>query len=174
MMAKKARPRRRSFALADERRGLSLRVSRRVRELLEAASRQSGRSLSQEAELRLEQALQDERSFQDNLDYVFGSQGAALLGLIGFLMRQEGDWLDEPLAYATMRRRIELILDAAAPAGEARAADSAADADVMRLLRQLFSVSPNAVWFRWHLYLRERLGNDAVGRIARWLAARPS
>jgi hypothetical protein len=174
MVTKKELPRRRSFALADERHGLSLRVSRRVREQLEAASRMSGRSLSQEAELRLESALQDERSFRDNLDYVFGRQGSAVLQMIGFLMREEGDWLDDASAFEAMRYRIHYILKAVGPPETPPVEDPKILRAPRQLLQRLFAQSPDPVWFRWSIELRERLGPAVVARVGKWLAARQS
>ena len=156
---------------APARHGMSFRVSQAVRQALVAASEQSGRSISQEAELRLEMALRDERGFRDNLDHVFGPQGAAVLQMIGFLMRQDGDWIEDPMKFALMRRRIGLILDAIQPPEVPSIVEGELGAlgDVRQIFHQLFARNPNAVWLRWHLELRERLGDAAVGRIMRWL-----
>jgi hypothetical protein len=150
---------------------LTVRVSPDVRRALEEAAARSGRAISSEAEHALERALRDERSFDDNLVYVFGRQGGALLEVIGFMMRQRGDWLDDPAAFAAMRRRVDLVFDAVAPAGVVPA-DGSVDADVEALLGRLFRVNPNAVWFRWAIHLHERLGAGAATRIMRWIAGR--
>jgi hypothetical protein len=150
---------------------MTIRVSPDVRRDLGEAATRSGRAISNEAEHRLEQALRDERSFDDNLAYVFGVQGAGLLEVVGFLMRRRGDWIDDAQAFADMRRRVDLVLDAVAPAGAAQA-EAAVDGEVEALLGKLFRLSPSAIWFRWSVHLRERLGSGAVTRIMKWLAGR--
>lgn len=150
---------------------LSFRVSHAVQQRLAAESAASGRSIAQEAELRLEQALCDERSFNENLTHVFGDNGSAVLQLIGFLMRQSGDWIDDPTAYARIRRQVDVILDAVKPPGEPAPRILDAGVEAVTLLGQLFSVSPNAVFLRWSIELRRLLGPAAPGRIAAWLAS---
>jgi hypothetical protein len=156
---------------------LTIRVSPDVRRALEDAAAFSGRSISSEAEQRVEAGLAGERHFTEVLAQVAGVQGSALLELIGHMMRQQGDWLDDASAFSTMRRRIDLLLDAVAPPappGDAQGDPWASPevAEVEALLARLFKLNPNAVWFRWAGDLQDRLGVDVTRRIMRWVAGR--
>jgi hypothetical protein len=151
---------------------LSIRISQAMREHLGEAANRTGRSLSAEAETRLERTLQGEGSFQETLDYVAGRQGGALVEILAFLMRRGGDWLDDPDAYADMRRKLEVILDLAAPGEALPTPTPAAEAEAIELLEKLFSVNPSALWFRWSLQLQRRLGPQATKRIMQRIIAR--
>jgi hypothetical protein len=149
---------------------LTIRVSPDVRRALEDAAKFSGRAISAEAEQCVEAGLQGERHFTQILVQVAGEQGSAFLEIVAYMMRQQ-DWLDDATAFATMRKRINLVLDAVAPAGEAQAEESA-DAEVEALLARLFKQNPSALWFRWAVDLKDRFGSDATRRIMRWIAGR--
>jgi hypothetical protein len=150
---------------------MTIRLSEDARRELTASAARKGKAVSAEAAERLEYSLRDEWLFSDTMALVFGSQGAAVLEVVGYLMKLEGDWLESAQSFANMRRRIELILDAVAPKPEVTP-DSAVEPELIALLRRLFAGHPSAVWYRWHLRLRDLLGPGPVTRIIHWLAAR--
>jgi hypothetical protein len=151
---------------------LSIRCSPDTKRALEQATKLSGRSLSAEAELLVEAGLAGERHFEAALAHVAGEQGAGLLELTAYLMKQQGDFLDDAESFATVRRQINCLLDAVAPPDEPDG-DERADDEVEALLGKLFRLSPSAPWMRWAIHLMEkRLGRDAARRIMRWVAAR--
>jgi hypothetical protein len=87
----------------------------------------SGRSLSTEVQFRLEQSIRGETA-SHALESTFGPQGGALAMLIGMLVRQapgacnlpiEGDWLNNPNAFAWAAEEIRAALDELAPPGDA-------------------------------------------------------
>jgi len=73
--------------LPGERVGLSLRVTPEVKRSLDAAAERSGRSLSLEAELRLESFSKDEHSLREALSFAYGNRIAGLLLKIGDAMK---------------------------------------------------------------------------------------
>ena len=167
-MTTKKRPRGRPRLAPEkgERYSLGLRVSEEMRQHLVAASKASGRSLSQEAELRLEIALRDERSFRDNLDYVAGREGSAVLQLFAYIMHEQGPWIEDPAAFATIRGCINSILDKLEPEGVVPTSGAVAEGKVLQLLGQLLAEGlQHPVWFKWMLELRERLPEPAVARV---------
>lgn len=116
---------------------LGLRVTPEMKEKLDAAARQSGRSQSQEAELRLEHSFRDENIFESVQDRVYGAQLSGLLTLIARAMRDIGgslgqykdgkwefrsdsieDWLSNPFAYDQAVKGVNAILEAVRPEGE--------------------------------------------------------
>jgi hypothetical protein len=159
---------------------LTIRVSPEVRRELEDAARFSGRSISAEAEQRVEAGLAGERHFTEVLAQAAGVQGSALLELVAYVVRQEGDWLDDATAFAAVRKRIDFLLDAVAPParptppGEPEGDPFASPefTEVVALLARLFKLNPNAVWYRWGGDLQKRLGGDVTRRIMHWVAER--
>jgi hypothetical protein len=71
-----------------ERVGLSLRVTPDTKRALDTAAECAGRSLSQEAELRLEQSFRNQDLLFQVLDIAYGQHTAALLILLGEIIRQ--------------------------------------------------------------------------------------
>jgi TraY domain len=90
MLAPKAksrggRPRRRE-PRPGERVSLGLRVTPECKARLDAVARASGRSQSQEAELRIESSFRDQKILVEALDMAFGSQVARVLQRLGQIM----------------------------------------------------------------------------------------
>lgn len=95
---------------------LTTRITNQTRRALEEASRMTGRSLSQEIEVRLEQSFLDDEAAQLFRDRVYGRELGALLELLGKAMQQAGragamqagagltDWLDSPALITRWRR----------------------------------------------------------------------
>jgi len=158
---------------------LSFRISADMLEELDALSRLSGRSRSQEAELLLERALSGREYLQDSLNSLFGLQGAGVINLMGMFLRNHGDWMNDPDDFAAMRQRFNYILDAGSPerlpppSFELDPPDpdpNVARREVLQVLANIFTATPTSVWHRHALILRERLGPDVVKRIINWVA----
>ena len=106
---------------------LTTRITKETRDALEAASRVSGRSLSQEIEVRLNQSFSEDRRAELFRDGFYGPEFAALLELLGRAMQETGrraameagagltDWLDSPSGYAHAARAALEILNKLAP-----------------------------------------------------------
>lgn len=92
---------------------------------LEAAALRAGRSLSTEAQFRIEQSLRDERQAQLFSDLIYGKEAAALLEVLGRAMRDAGahaaaqsphkNWLDSPAAFRQATIAVAKVLSAVAP-----------------------------------------------------------
>jgi hypothetical protein len=85
---------------------LGLRVTHAVKNRLDAAARQNGRTQSQEAEVRLENSFRNERVLGEALDLLFGhTNGDLLLSVFGTMLRGAAEvshdqshsehWLDD-------------------------------------------------------------------------------
>lgn len=112
---------------------LSIRASAGLKEQLDEASKAAGRSLSQEAELRLEHSFRNQRILIDALALTYGRVVAGLLLEAGDLLVEAGrtvgfkatgtlegaeNWLAHPLAYNEAITALGAILDASRPPGE--------------------------------------------------------
>ena len=97
-----------------ERVPLGLRVTTEMRAKLNEAATASGRSLSQEAELRLEHSFKSQDILMEALDLAYGRHLTALLMILARAMQEAGtrgvfisqwdtegceDWLSDPFAY---------------------------------------------------------------------------
>jgi hypothetical protein len=93
-----------------ERVGLSLRVTPRTKRALDAAAEDNGKSLSQEAEARLEQSFRDEGLLPQILDGAYGRQTSGLLLLLGWLIRRIAD-VATGLSFAAGRPHVDILDD---------------------------------------------------------------
>ena len=83
---------------------MSFRVTPEFKAKLDQAANESGRSLAQEIELRLERSFDEERHLTDILELGFGQQAAALMLAIGHVVREMAPlprpggpgWLSDP------------------------------------------------------------------------------
>ena len=129
---KKGRPPGR-VPLAGERVPLGLRVTAGMKRSLDVAAERSGRSQSQEAELRLELSLAEERSALEALQLVYGPQVAGLLMALGEAMNDAGQlaavlktgsmekakvWWNDPYAFHQARDACDRLLELASPDGD--------------------------------------------------------
>jgi hypothetical protein len=73
-----------------KRMSLGLKVTPQIKEKLDRAARENGRTQSQEAEIRLEQSFNAEDRVWQSLEARFGARQAGLLLMIGDLMRMAG------------------------------------------------------------------------------------
>jgi hypothetical protein len=94
------RPRGRPALPAEsvKRHALGIRTTKALKDALLRASQESGRSLAQEIEFRLEWSLADQRRLGEALELVFGRQVAALTLMMGFAMKDAAEtclpWVD--------------------------------------------------------------------------------
>lgn len=109
---------------------LSLRVTPEVRAKLDSLAMRSSRSISQEAELRLEQSFHDEALLNQVLALKYGPAPAGLLRLMGEAMMEVGfsaaydatqktenleNWPSIPTAFAAAKHAAIGILNCATP-----------------------------------------------------------
>src|SRR4051812_25534907 len=69
---------------------LNMRTTHQMRTALEAAASSSGRSLAQEAELRIERSFSDQRMSIEALELTFGRELAGILLTLGYAMNEAG------------------------------------------------------------------------------------
>lgn len=136
-----------------ERVGLSLRVTPQTKRALDAAAESQGRSLSQEAEVRLERSFQAEDLLPQLLEAAFGRQQAGLLLILGRVMRdagfysgaklgqpfiEGGNWFGNHAAYIQANEAARRVMDALAPPANTEA-PTAAEAEIAGLGRMFAS-----------------------------------
>jgi len=113
---------------------LTLRVRAEVKEALERQATKSGRSLSAEAGVWMEQALLSEGVIDQALDLAFGRQVAGLVLLLARVVRDAGahaafmatstmdgaaNWLSNPYAVAQVSTAVAAVFEAIQPEGDA-------------------------------------------------------
>src|SRR5215467_7905397 len=87
-MSERKRPGRRP---KDQKRlPLSIRITPALRDLLVSTAKANGRSITQEAEIRLEYAVRDERRIEEILDLAYGPCLAGILLALGRAMQVAG------------------------------------------------------------------------------------
>jgi hypothetical protein len=123
-----------------ERVPMSWRVTPELKAQLDRVAAQSGRSVAQEIEQRLEASFQDERRLKDALDLTLGPQFSGIVILLAHAMRDASriahsvaqfyarhyssgeappdDWVSDPFSYDQMVRAAIMILEALRPEGE--------------------------------------------------------
>ena len=94
---------------------MSFRVRPELKDEMDRVAAQSGRSVSQEIEIRLENSFRDQRLMLDALALAYGRELGGLLATLGRVMRDTGshsgvrstgkvegadDWFNNPIAYA--------------------------------------------------------------------------
>lgn len=119
---------------AGDRVPLGLRVTLDLKERLDTAARNNGRSQSQEAEFRLERSFAQQALLDEVLDLAYGPRLAALLRLIARVLVDTGpnaafqkthdlpgilDWLQNPAAVKEAKAAVDLVFDALQPEGDA-------------------------------------------------------
>lgn len=124
-----------------ERVHLGFRVTPELKALVEKAAESSGRSQSQEAELRLERSFERQGLRGEVLAIEFGPELAGLLLMIGATLRDLGPqvglmstmtlegaqrWLDDPFAFDQAVAATSKLLEALRPEGDASPPPAAA------------------------------------------------
>jgi hypothetical protein len=122
--AKSPRARKRSF--------LAIRVRDELKSVLESVATAHQRSLSEEAERRLEDSLTVQESACRNLDLAFGPELAAILLVLAKAMQTTGenaafaithsvpttsDWLANPFAFDQVARSVTAVMESLRPEG---------------------------------------------------------
>ena len=123
-MPRRATPTRRSSAAKGKRYPLNMRTTFEIRRALELSARASGRSLAQEAEIRIEQSISAQQSLTAGLAAAWGPRNAGVTILIGRLLagadaaaRTHGldGWLESPGVHDLVVRAINSYLRAVRP-----------------------------------------------------------
>jgi hypothetical protein len=111
---------------------VGFRASKDLKEKLEAAAHNSARSLSSEAQFRLEQSFRDESTREGFAEMFYGEVGAGLLKVFGEAIQivtilantqskvspGKDEWLSSPAAFDAVDSAIRQILDRLRPAGD--------------------------------------------------------
>ena len=108
-----------------KRHALGLRTTKALKDALLRASEQSGRSLAQEIELRLERSLDSQHHLAEVLELGFGRQVAGIMLAMGYVMktvlfadqtvRQPDGWLSSPRAFSEVAQSINALLQVIDP-----------------------------------------------------------
>ncbi len=116
-----------------ERVPLGLRVTPELKAKLDSAANDSGRSQSQEAELRLEQSLRSEGALYDALDLAYGSELTAIILTLARALHFSGTrsafvskyteegiekWMSNPYAFDQAISAANVVLEAFRPQGQ--------------------------------------------------------
>jgi hypothetical protein len=143
--------------------------------MLEAAASAAGRSLSTEAQFRLERSFHTQGGLQEALETAYGPQGAALLTILGRLIRGapgahglpiEADWLSDPNSFDHVSNSVRVALDALRPPGEIRPEGRARSENMaVRLLMLLVERTGQS----WVTSVLKGLGQPASQRFSDWV-----
>jgi hypothetical protein len=156
-----------------ERFQLGVRVTPEAKRRLEKAAASSGRSISQEAELRLERSFDREDLLIEVLSLAYGRQLAGILMMLGSAMNHAGvntlleaaggplskdkdftNWIDDPDAYEQAQQGVAAVLAACSPNGKVSRRKSAAGehaaSEIIRAARKKpkseFEPFPSYAW----------------------------
>jgi hypothetical protein len=113
-------------AVPGQRHSLGLKVTGEMKQRLEDAARASGRTQSQEAELRIEMSFRDEQLFQQAGERFYGPELAPIISAVTEAMRLVGELQymldrpgpDAPEGFDFIRRAAVMALDQMKPAAE--------------------------------------------------------
>lgn len=112
---------------------LNMRTTFDVRQRLETEAAASGRSLTQEAEMRIERSFLDQKNSLEALDLTFGRDLAGILHILGEAMKLSGqqaaflatrtldgsqNWLENAYAFAQVRNAALSVIDRLKPVGD--------------------------------------------------------
>jgi plasmid stability protein len=178
---------------------LTLRVRDETKAALERNAAANGRSLSEEAETLLDQALRSPQLLDQAFDLALGQAPAGLVLLIVRAMQIVGSeagivatghfvadgWLAAPYVFGQVVAALEAIIEAPRPEGDAsppnaplgagrdwnRRVATLGRATAQRLLADVVGTDGGAM-SQWHAGIRERLGPQIVERIKQNLAGR--
>lgn len=155
----------------------TFRLTTTVRRALEKVAKANGRSLSEEAQRRIEIGLQEQQGLPRGLDLAFGYQTSALLLLIGDLEgageRLELDWINDASKFANMRGKVDLLFDILAPEGPPAKMSPETAAAARMLLHRLLAKAPHPLYQNWARERCLRLGDSAVTRAMLRLEDKP-
>jgi hypothetical protein len=130
----RGRPRKRPIKQGD-RVSLAFRITPALKDALDRATKQSGRSQSQEAEFRIERTFLDQQSMIEALELTYGRDLAGILQIIGDAMLSTGknagfmmtcspegseNWCDDATAFAEATEAARFVLNEFKPSGEVK------------------------------------------------------
>ncbi len=139
---------------------MSVRITQEMKTRLEELATATGRSQSQEAEIRLARSFEREDLLPEVLTLAYGRESAGLLMAIGLIMKVVGDefhvrdlsfdgaqpWTDNAVAFGNVAHTILVLLDAAKPG------DQAVDPEIgIRAATGLISALKNPVKKGWFI-----------------------
>src|SRR5215471_9661741 len=183
-------------AVAGTRVALGLKVLGTVKNQLDQAARENGRTQSSEAEVRLENSFRDESLIDAAAILAHGERGAGFLRLCGEIVRVASEhatylkalagkdeispeeWMDDPVAFEVVERSLRRMLKALRPGQRPKtlpAADGAGDllsesgnAAIGRPNRMLVATArPDAEFDARARPIAKLLGAEVVARIER-------
>jgi hypothetical protein len=151
-----------------KRHAAGFRMTKEMRQELEAASRRTGRPLSHEIEALLLVALNKREALPTLLDQGYGFHTSGLLQLIAALTQAseqlELDWLNDPGKFATMRAKVDLIFQRLAPA-DLPAPNPKGLGDADDLLGKILRATPSSLYYEILARgIQLRLGDTALNR----------
>ncbi|MBV9859869.1 MAG: TraY domain-containing protein [Alphaproteobacteria bacterium] len=182
MVAKRVgRPRTRASETAGD--YVGFRASRDLKQRLEAAAKASGRSLSTEAQFRLERSFDRESLFPDSLKLAFGPGLSGMLFMLGRVMSESGrsalfqksngapasaGWLADPFAYAEAVAAAIKVLEEFRPEGDAQPRNIGARFATARIFEVVNEGGPYPFGEReWIDLARSLLGPDLIAQSKR-------
>jgi TraY domain len=169
----------------DRKSTISVRISPELKEKLFAATEANDRSLSQEAEVRLERSVRDEKSIEDALELAYGREFAGIILMLARAMTDAGrhvalmekptmpgsaaDWLNRPWAFEQAVRAASTILEAFRPPGPVEAPPNPAAGYRDPVVVETMG-NPGPAYA--HTALRAVLGRAATAELREWGARR--
>jgi len=104
---------------------VGFRCPRKLKGLLEDAAAASGRSLSTEVQVRLENSVRDQRLFDEALDIEYGDGTAGIVALLREIIKlvastatRGATWMSHPVTFDQVIQAINLALDTLRPPGD--------------------------------------------------------
>jgi hypothetical protein len=179
---------------ARKRNLVAVRVRDELKTMLETAAQTSQRSLSEEAERRLEESITVAETSHRAFDLAFGRDTTALLLVLAKVMKTTGEhaafavthsldggskWLSEPYAYEQVAQAVSAVLEMLRPEGEILAPTmKGGPPEIAGLYEYLgvgfargivSQVAEQGLVGRdeWALPVRARLGKDLLERLKR-------
>jgi hypothetical protein len=148
---------------------LGLRVTAEIKSALDAEAQRTGRTQSQEAELRLERSFRDQQQLPQALEATYGRQLAALLLVLARVMQDTGsqcgfiktyalegaaNWPVVPYAYDQVVKAVNRVLEGFRPEGDV-------SAPVLKFAGDQIPIPDD-----YYARLGENLANGALGALS--------
>jgi hypothetical protein len=155
---------------------MSLRVTPATKRALDAAAISAGRSLSQEAEIRLENSFRGSGYLDQAMDLAYGPRLAVLLTVIGRAMNEIGghasfpaNWMDQAALFDEGVGAVVEALAAFRPEGSGRPSPILAPMIIRKLLAAIKNPDEAGELKDWAAPLHAKLGEAAERlRIEQW------
>lgn len=156
---------------------LGIRVPLGLKRRLDTAAEANDRSLSQEAELRLEQSFRNEDYLDQAMNQLYGPRLAVLLTVIGRALNEIGrhapgvsfpaNWMDVPHIFHEAVGAVEEALEAFRPEGKRPSTDPILAPKIIRELLDAIRVPEQADDHlkEWAARLHAKLGERAAARL---------